>query len=65
MPSNCGTGEDSCDSLWQQKDQSFNPKGLQPWIFIGRTDTEAETPILWPPDVKSQSTAKDPDVGKV
>ena len=31
-----------------------NPKGNQPWIFIGRTDAEAEAPILWPPDVKSQ-----------
>ena len=39
-----------------------NPKGNQPWIFIGRT--EAETPILWPPDVRSRLTGKDPDVGK-
>ena len=39
-------------------------KGNQPWIFIGRTDTEAEAPILWPPDVKSQFTGKDPDAGK-
>ena len=42
----------------------FNPKGNQPWIFIGKTDVEAETPILWPPDVKSQLIGKDPDVGK-
>ena len=41
-----------------------NPKGNQPWIFIGRTDTEAETPILWPPDAKSQLIGKDPDAGK-
>ena len=41
-----------------------NPKGNQPWIFIGRTDVEAETPILWPPDVKSQLIGKDPDAGK-
>ena len=41
-----------------------NPKGNQPWILIGRTDTEAETPILWPPDVKSRLTGKDPDAGK-
>ena len=41
-----------------------NPKGNQPWVFIGRTDAEAETPILWPPDVKSQLTGKDPDAGK-
>ena len=39
-----------------------NPKGNQPWIFIGRTD--AEMPILWPPDVKSRLTGKDPDAGK-
>ena len=36
----------------------------QSWIFIGRTDAEAETPILWPPDAKNQLTGKDPDVGK-
>ena len=41
-----------------------NPKGNQPSIFIGRTDTEAETPILWPPDVKSQLIGEDPDAGK-
>ena len=41
-----------------------NPKEKQPWIFIGRTDAEAETPILWLPDVKSQLTGKDPDAGK-
>ena len=41
-----------------------NPKGNYPWIFIGRTDAEAETLILWPPDVKSQVNGKDPDVGK-
>ena len=41
-----------------------NPKGNQPWIFIGRTDAEAEAPILWPPDAKSQLIRKDPDTGK-
>ena len=41
-----------------------NPKGNQPWIFIGRTDAEAETPILQPPDVKSQLIREDPDAGK-
>ena len=41
-----------------------HPKGNQPWIFIGRTDTEAETPILWPPDVKSWLIWRDPDAGK-
>ena len=40
-----------------------NPKGNQPWIFIGMTEAEAEAPILWSPDVKSQSTGKDPDAG--
>ena len=40
------------------------PKGNQPWIFIGRTDAKAETPILWPPDAKSWLIWKDPDAGK-
>ena len=44
--------------------QPVHPKGNQSWIFIGRTDTEAETPILWPPDVKNWLTGKDPDAGK-
>ena len=43
---------------------SVNPKGNQPWIFIGRTDAEAESPILWPPDAKSRLIGKDPDAGK-
>ena len=41
-----------------------DPKGNQPWIFIGRTDTEVEPPILWPPGLKSQLIGKDPDAGK-
>ena len=41
-----------------------NPKGNQPWIFIGMTDAEAETPILWPPNDKSQLIRKDPGAGK-
>ena len=44
--------------------QPVNPKGNQPWIFIGRTDAEAETAILWPPDAKSWLIWKDPDAGK-
>ena len=44
--------------------QPVNPKGNQSWMFIGRTDTEAETPILWPPDVKNWLIWKDPDAGK-
>ena len=44
--------------------QPVHPKGDQSWIFIGRTDAEAETPILWPPHVKSWLIWKDPDAGK-
>ena len=44
--------------------QPVHPKGNQSWIFIGRTDAEAETPILWPPGAKNWLTGKDPDVGK-
>ena len=41
-----------------------NPKGYQPWVFIGKSDAEAEAPVLWPPDVKSWLTRKDFDAGK-
>jgi len=44
--------------------QSVHPKGDQSWVFIGRPNVEAETPILWPPDVKSWLIGKDPDAGK-
>ena len=44
--------------------QPVNPKGNQSWIFIGRTDAEAETSVLWPPDEKNWLTGKDPDAGK-
>ena len=44
--------------------QPVHPKGNQSWVFIGRTDVEAETPILWPCDAKSWLIWKDPDVGK-
>ena len=44
--------------------QPVHPKGNQSWIFIGQTDAEAETPILWPPDVKNRLTGKDLDAGK-
>ena len=50
--------------LHSKKIKPVNPKGNQPWIFIGRTDVEAEAPILWPPDVKSQLNGKNPDAGK-
>ena len=44
--------------------QTVHRKGDQFWVFIGRTDAKAETPILWPPDEKNRLTGKDPDVGK-
>ena len=50
--------------LDSKKNKPVNPKGNQSWIFIGRTDAEAEAPILWPPDVKNWLTGKDPDAGK-
>ena len=50
---------------WTCKEiQPVHPKGNQSWIFIGRTDVEAKTPILWPPDAKSWLIWKDPDAGK-
>ena len=47
-----------------KESQPVNPKGNQPWKYIGRTDAEAETPILWPPDAKNWLIWKDPDAGK-
>jgi len=47
-----------------EKIQPVNPKGNQPWIFIERTDAEAETPIFWPPNVKNWLIVKDPDAEK-
>ena len=44
--------------------QLVHPKIDQPWVFIGRTDAEAETPILWPPDAKNSLIWKDPDAGR-
>ena len=44
--------------------QPVHPKGDQSWVFIGRTDAEAETPILWPPHAKSWCIGKDPDAGR-
>ena len=46
------------------RSNQINPKGNQPWIFIGRTDAEAESPTIWPPDLKSQFIGKDHDAGK-
>ena len=61
---NCGTGEGCWDSLGNKEIKPVNPKGNQSWIFFGRTDVEAETPILWLPDAKSWLIGKDPDAGK-
>ena len=61
---NCGVGEDSSESLGCKEIQPVHPKGNQSWIFIERTDAEAETPIVWPPDEKNLLTGKDPDAGK-
>jgi len=44
--------------------QQVHPKGDQSWVFIGKTDVEAEIPILWPPDAESWLIGKDPDAGK-
>ena len=65
MLSNSGSGENSQESLGKQTDQTSHPKGNQPWIFIGRADTEA--PIRWPPDEKSlaDSSEKTPMQGKI
>ena len=52
------------NSLDCKEIKPVNPKGNQPWIFIGRTDAEAEALILWPPDAKSRCIGKDPDAGK-
>ena len=52
-------------SPWDSKEiQPVNPKGNQSWIFIGRTDPEAEAPVVWPPDAKSRLIGKDPSAGK-
>ena len=55
---NCGVEEDSLEFPGLQGDPALgwaavHPKGDQSWVFIGRTDSEAEAPILWPPDVKN------------
>ena len=51
-------------SLDSKEIKAVNPKGNLSWIFIGRTDAEAESPILWPPDAQSRLIGKGPDVGK-
>ena len=56
--------EKTLESLLEcEKIKPVNPKGNQSWLFIGRTDAAAETPILWPPDVKNWLIGKSPDAG--
>ena len=52
------------NSLDSKEIQPVHPKGNQSWIFIGRIDAEAETPVFWPPDAKNWLIWKDPDAGK-
>ena len=52
------------NTLYWKEIQLVNPKGNQSWIFIGRTDAEAEAPVLWPPDAKNWLTEEDPDNGE-
>ena len=57
--------EKTLENPWNCKIKPVNPKGNQSWIFFGRTDAEAETPILWPHDAKNWLTGKHTDAGKV
>ena len=61
---NCGVGEDSWESLDSKEIKPVHPKGNQSWILTGRTDAEAEAPVLWPPDGKNWLIRKDSDAGK-
>ena len=61
---NCGVGKTLESPLDCKEIQPVNPKGSQYWTFIGRTEAEAEIPILWPPKVKNWLIGKDPDAGK-
>ena len=61
---NYGVREDPWESLGQQGDPTIHLKGNQSWIVIGRTDAEAEAPILWPPAAKNWLAGKDTDAGK-
>ena len=61
----CGVREDSWESLGLREEiQPVHPKGNQSWVFNERTDAEAETPVLWPPDAKSWLIGKDRDAGR-
>ena len=58
--------EKTLESLLDCKEiQLVHPKGDQPWVFFGRNDAKAETPVLWPPDEKGWLTGKDSDAGRI
>ena len=61
---NCDAWEDSWNSLDCKEIEPVNPKGNQPWIFTGRTDVQAQAPVLWAPYAKSWLIGKEPDAGK-
>ena len=61
---NCGVGKTFESFLDCKEIQPVHPKGIQSWTFIGRTDAEAEAPIIWPPVVKNLLIGKDPDAAK-
>ena len=64
MLSKCGAREDCGSPFDCKKIKPVNLKGNRPQMFLGWIDAKAEAPLLWPPDVKSQLTGKDPDAGK-
>ena len=64
MPLNCVLEKTLESPLDGKEIQPVHPKGNKSWIFIGRTDAEAETPIFWPPDTKNWLIGKDPNSGK-
>ena len=61
---NCGVGEDFESPLDCKEIQPVHSKGYQSWVFFGRNDAKAETPVLWPPHAKSWLIWKDPDAGR-
>ena len=61
---NCGVEETLESPLDCKEIQPVHPKGDQSWVFIGRTDAEAEPPLFWPPDEKRSLIGKDSDAGK-
>ena len=60
----CGVREDSWEPLGCKEIQPVHSKGDQPWVFFGRHDAKAETPVLWPPHMKSWVIEKDSDAGR-